>query len=84
MAATEDMAPLEVQRAWAYLVNEVYEVDPLVCPKCGGTMRVISHIENPNVIWQILNHLGVLEEELVGSSECAPLEAGRKVIGLDE
>ena len=61
-----------MRRAWAYLVNKVYEVDPLVCSKCGGKMRVISYIEDEDVIWRILNHLGLLEEETVGSSERAP------------
>ncbi len=72
VSATEDMAPIEVRRAWAYLVNKVYQVDPLICTKCGGTMRVISYIEEDDVIWRILNHLGLLEEETVGSSERAP------------
>ncbi len=72
VAATEDPAPLEVRRAWAYMVNKVYEIDPLICPKCGGTMRVISYIHDEDVIWQILNHLGLLEEESAGSSERAP------------
>ncbi len=35
-------------------------------------MRVISYIQDEDVIWQILNHLGLLEEEAVGSSERAP------------
>ena len=30
VAATEDRVSLEVRRAWAYLVNKVYEVDPLL------------------------------------------------------
>ncbi len=72
VGATEDPAPLEVRRAWASLVNKVYQVNPLVCPKCGGEMRVISYIEEEDVMWKILNHLGLLEEETVGSSERAP------------
>ncbi len=35
-------------------------------------MRVISHIEDSDVIYRILNHLGLLEEEPVGSSQRAP------------
>ena len=61
VSATEDRAPLEVRRAWAYLVAKVYEVDPLVCDKCGGRMKVIAYIQEPDVIWKILNHLGLLE-----------------------
>ena len=32
---------------WARLIKRVYEVDPLVCPECGATMKVISFIEPP-------------------------------------
>jgi hypothetical protein len=35
------------------------KVDPLVCPKCQGTMQVISFIEDPSVIRDILKHLGI-------------------------
>jgi hypothetical protein len=34
-----------------------YEVDPLACPKCGSTMRIIAVIDDPAVIRQILKHL---------------------------
>jgi hypothetical protein len=37
----------------------VYEVDPLLCSRCGGTMKVIAVIERPAVIRQILAHLGL-------------------------
>ena len=44
-------------RRWAVLITRIYEVDPLVCPKCGGTMRVIALIQEPKVIDKILKHL---------------------------
>ena len=48
-------APLEVRRSWARLIRQVDEVDSLVCPRCGGTMRVIAVIEQPAVIGRILD-----------------------------
>jgi hypothetical protein len=30
---------------WSALIKRVYEVDPLCCPKCGGTMAIVSFIE---------------------------------------
>jgi len=36
-----------------------YEVDPLVCPKCFGAMRIIAFIEDPDVMKKILKHLGL-------------------------
>jgi hypothetical protein len=47
------------KRAWARLIKHVYEVDPLVCPRCTGPMRLIACIEQPEVIEKILTHLGL-------------------------
>lgn len=44
-------------RRWAVLIRRIYEVDPLVCPKCAGTMRMIALIQEPKVIDKILKHL---------------------------
>jgi hypothetical protein len=45
--------------AWAKLIRKVYEVDPLLCQKCGAQMRVIALIEDPAVIERILSWLGL-------------------------
>jgi hypothetical protein len=45
------------KRAWARLLAKVYEVDPLVCPKCGADMKVIAVIEDPDELKRILRHL---------------------------
>jgi transposase len=29
------------------MIRKVYEVDPMVCPKCGGPMKVIVFITEP-------------------------------------
>jgi hypothetical protein len=26
------------------MIRKVYEVDPMLCPKCGGVMKVISFL----------------------------------------
>jgi hypothetical protein len=46
-----------LRRRWAELIRRVYEVDPLVCPRCGGEMRVIGFITQPALIDRILDHL---------------------------
>ncbi len=53
---------------WAALIKCVYEVDPLKCPECGGTMRIISFIERhlSDVIEKILRHCNLWKEELPG------------------
>ena len=43
------------------LIQKIYEVDPLTCPKCSGKMKVISVIEDEDVIKKILKHLGLWE-----------------------
>jgi hypothetical protein len=54
-----EIAPSVAKRAWARLIKQVYEVDPLVCPRCAGAMRIIAFIEQPEVIAKILTHLGI-------------------------
>ncbi|MBA7637919.1 hypothetical protein ES703_45568 [subsurface metagenome] len=39
------------------MIKKVYETDPLLCPRCGGQMKVISFIENIKVIDKIVRHL---------------------------
>lgn len=53
-------APAAVRRAWAAMIRRVYEVDPLVCPRCSGEMEIVSFIEDEDVIFAILKHLGLL------------------------
>jgi hypothetical protein len=49
----------EFRKSWARLIQKIYEVDPLTCPKCSGVMKVISVIEDEEVIKKILKHLGL-------------------------
>jgi hypothetical protein len=53
----------EQRKSWARLIQKIYEVDPLNCPKCRGPMRVIAVIEDQEVTRKILNHLGLWKIE---------------------
>ena len=44
---------------WAVLIGRIYEVLPLVCPICGGQMRIIAFITHSADIRQILEHIRV-------------------------
>jgi hypothetical protein len=44
---------------WAVLIARIYEVFLLLCPICGGQMRIIAFITHGADIRQILNHIGV-------------------------
>ncbi len=45
------------RRNWARFIRKVYEVDPLLCPDCGGTMKVVAFIDDRAIIRRILIHL---------------------------
>jgi len=45
------------RRGWAEMIRKVYEVDPLVCPQCGGQMKVIAFITDYAVVDRIIHHL---------------------------
>jgi hypothetical protein len=47
---------------WAALIARIYEVFPLLCPICGGQMRIIAFITHSVEIRQILDHIGVDSE----------------------
>jgi hypothetical protein len=47
------------RKSWARLIQRIYEVNPLMCPKCSKTMKIISFIEDEEVIKKILKHLGL-------------------------
>jgi hypothetical protein len=36
------------------MTRKVYEVDPLVCPQCGATMRVIAFLSEFSVVDRII------------------------------
>ena len=42
---------------WAQFIKKVYEADPLLCPRCGGAMRIIAFIDQREVIEKILTHM---------------------------
>ena len=54
-----DGSSREFRKNWARLIQKIYEVDQLTCPKCSGAMKVISVIENEDIIRKILKHLGL-------------------------
>ena len=53
----EEECPRIPRRGWAAMIRKFNEVDPLLCPKCGGKMRVIAFITEFSVVDRIINHL---------------------------
>ena len=49
----ELIAPL----TWAQRLKRVFNIEITLCPLCGGTMRVIADITDPDIIQKILDHI---------------------------
>jgi len=41
---------------WAQRLKRVFNIDIETCPSCGGAVRTIACIEDPEVIEKILTH----------------------------
>jgi hypothetical protein len=59
--AAPALTPLAMRQKWAQLIQKIYQVDPLLCPKCQGDMKIIAFIETADIIEMILKHLGLWE-----------------------
>jgi hypothetical protein len=57
---------------WARLLKRVFGIDVETCPKCKGRVKIIAAIEDPKVIKQILNHLGLPSSPPVWTPARAP------------
>jgi len=64
-------------KSWAEMIRKVYEVDPMVCPKCGGRMKIIASITDYSVVDRIINHLKLA---FVASKPPPPRVAYREVL----
>ena len=47
------------RKSWAKLIYQVYEVDPLKCPKCGAQIKIIAFILEREEIVRILKDLAM-------------------------
>jgi hypothetical protein len=58
-----EQLPLEttrpVSRTWAALIKKVFEVDPLVCPKCGEKMKVRELLKEPTEIKKVAKNFNI-------------------------
>ena len=47
-------------QSWARCMKLVFEVDPLLCPKCGSVMKIKSFVQHPGEIERICKSLGLV------------------------
>jgi hypothetical protein len=52
----EELKPVP-SKGWAEMIRKVYEVDPMLCPKCGGMMKIDAFLTDFTVVDRIINHL---------------------------
>jgi hypothetical protein len=53
----EEEPPPVPSKGWAEMIRKVYEVEPLLCPRCGGRMKVIAFLTEHAVVDRIIRHL---------------------------
>jgi len=39
------------------MIRKVYEVDPMICARCGGRMKVVAFLAEYAVVDRIIRHL---------------------------
>ena len=54
-----DMSRKAFRKNWARLIQIIYNVDPLLGPKCLGSMLIIAFIEDQQIFKKVLKHLGL-------------------------
>ena len=54
--STADASPRRTR--WAALLQRVFDIDALRCPRCGSTLRLIAAIEDPAIARRILECIG--------------------------
>ena len=55
--ATDSADPPTAPLTWAQRLKRVFEIDITLCPLCGGQLRVIADITDPDLIRKILEHV---------------------------
>ena len=66
-ADEQNLTPLE-------LIARIYEVFSLLCPLCGGQMRLIAFITEGTQIRRIRNHIGVDSEPQASCKRFTPTD----------
>jgi hypothetical protein len=52
----EEPTPLP-SKGWGEMIRKVYEVDLMVCPRCGGRMKAVAFLTEHAVVDRIIDHL---------------------------
>ena len=55
--AVKPSSPRHVAMSWARRLKRVFGVEIEGCARCGGELKIIASIEEPQLIAKILSHL---------------------------
>jgi hypothetical protein len=58
-AALEGIAKQPTRHPWAWLLQRVFAVDIMTCPRCRGAMRLVKIANKPDDIARVLADLGL-------------------------
>ena len=59
--------PKHVAMTWAQRLKRVFGIQINPCERCGGAVKIIACIENPEFVGRILSHLGLDRPDLDGT-----------------
>ena len=59
--------------SWAKMIQKVYEIDPLLCPFCGGEVKILSFIIKPKTIKKILDAMDLPSQKPEPLAHSPPL-----------
>ena len=67
---------------WAKMLKRVFDIDIQTCLKCGGQIKIISSIHNPQIIKKILTHIGENSIVLKLSPPRGPPEGEESLVSI--
>ena len=56
--------------SWHTMIQKVYEIDPLLCPFCGGEVKILSFIIKPKTIKKILDAMDLPSQKPEPLAHC--------------
>ncbi len=65
-------APKVPSKQWRELIKKIWEVDPLICPRCSGEMKIIALLDDREIIEKILKHLKLWSEPAPDTARGSP------------
>ena len=56
--------------SWHTMIQKIYEIDPLLCPFCGGEVKILSFIIKPKTIKKILDAMDLPSQKPEPLAHC--------------